>query len=209
MVEVVRPKNLDVYWVVLGIFSGCLISVILFIYGMLLYSSDSKIIFILFGPGYVSVWYSIRFFNLFKSSKLNKISYLYTFLSQLPFWGYAIYSTKEMYASLPDTPPDCFVATASSKSYPFIVGQLIHYKRHSSIKHASKQMIHFWMFEKIWKKHAALSHRYFRIFYNRWGRKLAKHINHPLMASLFFILLKPFEWLALFIIICYLPLNKK
>lgn len=70
-------------------------------------------------------------------------------------------------------------------------------------------MIRFWMFEKIWQEYASLSHQYFRRFYNIWGRKLARHINHPLTASLFFILLKPLEWIALFIIICYQSFNKK
>jgi len=213
-VEVVRPQKTDSYWLLLGLFSGAVVSVLIFLF-VLIDSIQKKqdieeaIIIIIAGPGYVAIWYILRFWKLFKLSKLNKITYLYTVMSQLPFWGYSLYTSKQKYLSLSDNRPECFVITASSKGFPIIVGELTIHKHNNRNIYASKQMLRFWQFENIWAKKHPVSHKKFRNIYNLLGKKLACHINTPLRASASFILLKPVEWLLLIILIINQALRKQ
>ncbi|MEE9326962.1 MAG: DUF6688 family protein [Cocleimonas sp.] len=184
-------------------FSGAVISIALSIYGILIFGRQGiggVLGALILNPVYIPIWYALRFWRLFKQSKLSKISYLFTTISQLPFWGYAIYQAKIKYVKLPET-NDCFVATASSYGFPFIVGKAINYQHKGNSINVSQQMIHFWAVEKLWREKAPYSHLRFRRFYNIWGRKLADRINSPLLASVSFILLKPVEWLARIILI--------
>lgn len=213
-VEVLRPQKIDRYWLLLGLFSGSIVSILLFLFALIDsiqipgLGIEGVIIIVIVGPGYVPVWYTLRFWSLFKLSKLNKVTYLYTVMSQLPFWGYSIYTSKQKYLTLSENKPECFVATASSKGFPIIVGELIIYKHNSRHVHASKQMLRFWRFENIWAKNYPISHRKFRNIYNLSGKKLASHINTPLRASVSFILLKPVEWLSLMVLIFHQALKK-
>jgi hypothetical protein len=210
--EVVHPKNVDRYWIMLGLFSGLVLSITMSIYGLISFGqrgSEGILMALVANPVYIPIWYAIRFWRLFKQSKLNKVSYLFAAISQLPFWGYATYQAKVEYLKLPEFMPDCFIATASSNGLPFIVGKSINYQHKGNSINVSQQMIHFWAFEKLWREKAPYSHIRFRRFYNIWGRKLANHINNPLLASVSFILLKPIEWIARIILKANNPTGKK
>lgn len=202
IIEVVKIKNTDRYSIILGLFSGVVVSTLIFIFAIIDISVKENILVALLmmaiaGPGYVPIWFAIRFWKLCKKSQLNKVAYLITVLGQLPFWWYSIQSAQQGYITLTDKAPDCFIATASAQGYPFIVGeQTIHWHNGRNV-YASKQMLRLWRFETIWSTHSPHSHKVFRIYYNCYGSALAKHINTPFKASLSYILLKPVEWILL------------
>ena len=202
-VEVLKVKNYDQYWIMLGLASGLMTSLTIIIYAFVLLIADGQwhlLSMFVFIFTYVPLWYFIRFAYLVKSSQLKPIAYLYAFFSQLPFWFYSIHCAKQEYLSLPEFRSDCFVATASAYGYQGIIGETIKFTRGNRDLRVSKQMITFWAFEDLWKQTSPKTHYYFRLVYNVIGKKCSSYIRTPILASVFFILLKPFEWVALVVI---------
>jgi len=211
-IKVIRPKIIDRPWINLGLYTGATLSVMLFLCAIIFDAKNLAAVFgnillvSVFQPVYVPIWYVISFK---KHPKSRSYLYVIASLTQLPFWVYAFNKAQAHYSALPDVDNGCFVATASSKGYPFIVGELRNTNRHGVAIQASIQMLRFWEFEREWEDLYPRSHSYFRAQYNFWGRKLASRINNRFIASLFHLILKPFEWFAIsFVFLKQIRLNE-
>ncbi len=180
-------------WVVLGIFSGAIVSTVCLIFG--LYCLEFSRMMIV--PAYVSIWYFGRAIQLIKKSDLKFWSYLWTMQGSLPLWFLSWFWSLKMYQDLPDKAPDnCFVATAASHGHASLVGPFFETEHRGQRLRANQQLITLWQFEKRWQQRFPNGHRSFRRFYNYFGRNVASQIRSPWLADVTFLALKPVEWLA-------------
>jgi hypothetical protein len=195
-VEVLRVKNRTEAWIVLGIFSGAVISVVCLMFGLICLCNQpdtGRIMAFMLVPFYVAIWYSARAVQLIKESKLETKACLTTLLGSLPFWIGSLLWAKSAYASLPNSQPDCFIVTAAGRGHRKIVGPFFNLQRRGRLVQANQQLITFWQFESFWRDRAPRTHACFRRFYNRFGPAIAAQIRSPLLADLAYVALKPVE----------------
>jgi hypothetical protein len=186
-------------WIVLGIFSGAIISIVCLVFGLVcvdIQMDTGPAIFFMVVPLYVAVWYSFRAVELIKGSGLGIKAYLGMLLAMLPFWLASIWCSKSTYASLPDSPPGCFIVTAAGRGHRKFVGPFFNISRRGRLIQANDQLITFWTFENLWHDRAPRSHKCFRRFYNRLGPVIAAQIRSPLTADLVHAAIKPVELAA-------------
>jgi hypothetical protein len=102
----------------------------------------------------------------------------------------------ELYAALPPTPPDCYVATAAARGHPwFVRSWAVQYADGTSIQ-VNRQLQHLKCVElALMAIHPGL-HKLLRKTYDTIGKPLTPRIQNPLIADLAYLLLKPCEWLA-------------
>ena len=55
-------------------------------------------------------------------------------------------------------------------------------------------------FENILEQYTPKLHKIIRNFYDKYGYPLSKHINTKLSADIVYILMKPLEWIFLFVL---------
>ena len=119
-------------------------------------------------------------------------------------WRFSILKMFEIYASLPPTPPDCYIATAAARGHRGFV-------RSQAVTHPHGQL---WVNPQLQTlKCAELAllalaprlHRPLREFYDLAGKALARRLTNPWLADLAYLTLKPFEWLAKRILKAILP----
>jgi hypothetical protein len=104
--------------------------------------------------------------------------------------------SQQVFASLPDNQPSCFVVTAASRGHERIVGPIVEVIRAGATCHANRQLLTLWQFENLWRASAPQFHAAFRRAYNRVGPALARRITSPWLADIVFLVLKPAEILA-------------
>lgn len=206
-VEVLRVENPTKKWIVLGIFSGAVVAVVCLVYGLTCLA-EPRVHFgrldretwgwirWLLVPLYVAIWYSVRAGQLVKASKLGPRAYLGTLLGSLPFWFGSILWSRNIYASLPDTAPSCFVVTAAGRGHKKFVGPFVEIQHHGRRIQANQQLITLRRFENLWRQRAPHSHRCFRVCYNRLGPAIAAQIRSPWLADLAYVAIKPAELAA-------------
>lgn len=192
-IEVLREKNLNDRWQVIGIYVGALVSVACAIFGLLCFSPSPWLLV----PVYISVWYFIRARQFIKQSPVDFGNYFWTTVVTIPSWVTAWFWAKQTYDALPDTPPSgCFVVNAAARGHEKIVGPFFEMEHRGEKRRVNQQLVTLWKFENTWHKKFPRSHRLARSFYNHLGPRLANQIRSPWMADLTFFILKPAEFVA-------------
>jgi hypothetical protein len=113
----------------------------------------------------------------------------------LPFMAAAMIYAQRLYEKLPDTQPDCYVATAAIRTPKRLLSTMIDPTTGCEF---SRQLLTFKAFEFAWMTYGATSHTAFRLLYNAIGPVFAFFLRlHPILASIGYFSLKPMEWAAL------------
>jgi len=162
-IQILRTKHPQRTWIVLGIFSGAVVSIICFIIGMFIHLTKEWNFF-LFIPCYVAVWYSILCIKSTRRSNTGILPYIITLAGSIPLWAACVYLSKKQYLALPDNPPDCFVVTAALRGHQTVVGPLVSVNRYNEERTANHQLITFWNFESLWQKRSPRTQRMRRLF---------------------------------------------
>lgn len=195
--DILLIKNRRAAVVTLGFLTGAVVGWVCLILGLIVHGGEnSQMRGWLLVPFYVSLWYSIRAAQLIKTVRPGFKAYALAFFSSLPFWIGGVVWSRRCYASLPDQPPGCFVATAASRGHRWLVGPLVEVTHHGHRQPANRQLLILRQLEAVWRNRAPRSHSAFRRLYNRIGPASARRINTPLRADLAYLALKPVEFLA-------------
>jgi hypothetical protein len=112
----------------------------------------------------------------------------------------------EIYAALPpQPPPDCYIATAAAQGHPQVVcSRTVHRVDGKSMQvNGQLQVLKF-------AELALLSvnprlHIFLRRIYDVVGKFLASRIHNPFLADFAYLMLKPFEWLARWLLTAIVP----
>ncbi len=198
--EIWRPTGPLAREYVMGLFLGCGVAVGCFGYGAATMRDEAaRMIIWLVVPLYTAIWYGIRLVQAHRHIRPTGLQYLAYLLGSLPFWIGGLLWSRRIFASLPATPPECFVVTAASRGHEKLVGPFTQTLHRGQYRNANQQLIALWNFERLWREQLPQSHRWFRSLYNRMGPAVARHINSPWKADLLYLALKPAEWLARFV----------
>jgi hypothetical protein len=112
-------------------------------------------------------------------------------------WRLAVNWMLEEYARLPKQPPSrCYMATAAARGHAWLVGSRPVRCADGSCHWQSKQLYYLKALEFMLLCAAPRMHRAVRRVYDWIGPLLAARLNHPLLADLAFLTLKPVEWFA-------------
>jgi hypothetical protein len=130
------------------------------------------------------------------------VVWLAAYISALRF---NILKMYELYAALPTTPPDCYIATAAAQGHPHIVrSKPVHLKNENIIR-VNSQLQHFKSVEIALMSVSPKSHHLIRKTYDVVGKKLAVYIKNPLLADVAFLILLPIEWVSFFVLKLFVP----
>ncbi len=119
-------------------------------------------------------------------------------------WRFAVLKTLEIYASLPTSPPNCYIATAAANGHPGIV-KSEPIAMHGSIARINPQLRYFKCAELTLKVLFPCVHRACRVVYDRIGARLAGFISCAFVADVVYISLKPMEWFFRLMLISLIP----
>ena len=121
-------------------------------------------------------------------------------------WRFDILRMYELYAALPpQPPPDCYIATAAAQGHPQIVGSWLIRLTNGETRRVNKQLQILKCAELACMAVQPCFHRILRRVYDIAGKSLAKRIQNPYLADLAFLLLKPWAWLAHFVLGMMIP----
>lgn len=197
VVEICRPTAPLARDFVMGLFLGCVVAGGCFLYGAAtLHGESARMMVCLIVPFYTAVWHGIRLVQAHWHARPHPIWYLVYLLGSLPFWIGGLLWSRRIFATLPNTPPECFVVTAASCGHKKLVGPFAETLHRGQPRMANHQLIALWNFERLWQEQAPQSHRCFRLLYNRLGPVIARQINSPFKADVVHLALKPVEWIA-------------
>jgi hypothetical protein len=197
--QILRSSGSSKAWVVLGLFMGVIVSVVCFVFGLVMYAlPDLRLIFLLV-PLYVFIWYSTLCARAIRASGLRVRTYIIAFLGSLPLWWLSVILSKKHYLSLPDTAP-CFIVTSALGGHEGLVGPFSLISRDGVVRIANQQLLTFWEFEAIWRDRSPNTHRTFRRIYNRVGPFVTHRIKTAFAADVVYLLIKPFEAFATLIV---------
>jgi len=197
VVEICRPTPPLARDFVMGLFLGGVVAAGCFLYGAAtLHGESARMMICLIVPLYMAVWYGVRLVQAHRRTRPNPIWYLVYLLGSLPFWIGGLLWSRRIFATLPNTPPECFVVTAASCGHKRLVGPFTETRHRDQPRIANQQLIALWNFERLWQERSPQSHRRFRVLYNRLGPVVARQINSPFKADVVHLALKPVEWIA-------------
>jgi len=112
-------------------------------------------------------------------------------------WRFDILKMYELYAALPPAPPpDCYIATAAARGHPGFVRAWTVQRADGISIQVNKQLQRLKCAELALRAVFPRFHGLLRRIYDKTGNVLARHIRHPYLADLAYLLLKPWEWLA-------------
>ncbi|MCP4141368.1 MAG: hypothetical protein GY755_13975 [Chloroflexi bacterium] len=119
-------------------------------------------------------------------------------------WRLAILKMMEVYSSLPTQPP-CYIATAAAKGHPRFVKSEPVLANNGKIININPQLRYLKFAEICLVIIVPSFHKILRKIYDLVGKKLAQRINHPLLADMAYLMLKPFEWGTRFVMKALFP----
>jgi hypothetical protein len=102
----------------------------------------------------------------------------------------------ELYAELPPTPPDCYIATAAARGHPRIVCSWAVERADGKAMQVNGQLQRLKCAELALKAVSPCLYKLLRKIYDVAGKWLARRIQNKLLADGAYLLLKPGEWLA-------------
>ncbi len=109
-----------------------------------------------------------------------------------------ILKTIELYNALPTQPPNCYIATAAAKGHARIVGSWSVKRNDGTAMRVNRQLQRLKVVELAIMAMIPSVHALMRRIYDVVGRRLAAHIQNPLLADVAFLLLLPLEWISFF-----------
>ena len=199
-VEIAEVRNPGRPWIVNGLVLGAIISSVCTVFGVLTNRQDNVMLFCLAVPLYTSIWYIARAVHTIRTQPIDSTKLTIALGSSLPFWALSVWWSYKTYLSLPDHVESCFVVTAASRGHRGIVGPHFNVVRRRCHRVANYQLATFWTFEALWRKTAPRSHAAFRRIYNIIGPIIARRITSPWIADVVYVLLKPAEFFARFVV---------
>jgi hypothetical protein len=122
---------------------------------------------------------------------LGVLAWLFSFIIA---WRIAISKTIEVYASLPEHPPNCYIATAAAKGHPRFVKSKPLVTGNGRTVWLNAQVKYFKCAELALMAMFPGGHKICRDLYDCVGTQLACVITHPILADMVYISLKPIEW---------------
>jgi len=112
----------------------------------------------------------------------------------------------ELYAALPPTPPpDCYIATAAACGHPQFVGSKIVQRADGKSMQVNGQLQLLKCAELALLAVNPHLHKLLRRIYDVVGKLLARGIQNPFMADMAYLLLKPWERCAVFVLKLIIP----
>jgi hypothetical protein len=141
-------------------------------------------------------------------SKLTTLSGLGVGVWVIAYLGalrFNILKMYELYAALPPTPPDCYIATAAAQGHPQIVRSWPVRLKSGGLLQVNSQLQHFKFFEIAMMAVSPKLHSRVRKIYDVLGKKLAVHIRNPLLADVAFLVLLPVEWISFRMLKLFVP----
>lgn len=121
-------------------------------------------------------------------------------------WRYDIMKMFELYAALPpQPPPDCYIATAAAQGHPRVVGSRLVQREDGRSMQVNGQLQVLKFAELALLAVKPRWHTALRRMYDVVGKALARRIHSPLLADIAYLLLKPFEWLARWLLEMIVP----
>ncbi len=124
-------------------------------------------------------------------------------------WGaagvIAINRMLDLYIQLPDSPPDCYVATASANGHQRLVGAQTIVLADGRQVLISRQLQVLKAGELVLRQSAPQLHRAIRVVYDWIGPKMASRVRGPWLADIGFLFFKPFEWLTAYGLSRFMP----
>lgn len=200
-VEILEVRDQSRPWIIYGLIMGAIVSSVCTVFGIIIHGREEYFSLIcLIVPFYTSVWYIVRAVCATRKYPIDSGKVTIAILSSLPFWVVSALWSCLQYRSLPEQPQGCFVVTAASRGHRRFVGPFHNVTRRGRNRIANCQLATFWAFEALWRTHAPRSHAAFRRVYNVVGPVVARRITSPWMADVFYVALKPAEFLARFVI---------
>jgi hypothetical protein len=115
-------------------------------------------------------------------------------------WRYDILKIFEMYSSLPTQPPNCYIATAAAQGHPRFVGSYTVHRTDGLSMQVNGQLQRLKCAELALLAVSPHLHRLLRKIYDVAGKALAQRMTNPFVADVAYLLLKPAEWFAMFIL---------
>ncbi|MFT3891411.1 MAG: hypothetical protein QM730_07230 [Anaerolineales bacterium] len=115
-------------------------------------------------------------------------------------WRYDILKMFELYAALPKQPPDCYIATAAAQGHPRIVGSHSVQRVDGLSMPVNGQLQRLKCAELALMAISPWLHKVLRRIYDVVGKSLARRMTNPFIADVAYLLLKPVEWFAMFIL---------
>ena len=121
-------------------------------------------------------------------------------------WRFNILKMYELYAALPpQPPPDCYIATAAANGHPQFVRSKTVQRVDGKSMQVNKQLQLLKCAELALLAIYPCAHKILRKIYDVAGKYLARKIRNPFVADIAYLLLKPCEWLAGFVLRLILP----
>ena len=115
-------------------------------------------------------------------------------------WSLAILRTLQLYSELPTQPPDCYIATAAANGHPRFVGSQEVTLASGARMRVNTQLQRLKCAELALTAVAPRLHGLLRAAYDMLGRPLARRMTNPFVADTAYLLLKPFEWISIFVL---------
>ena len=120
-------------------------------------------------------------------------------------WTFAVLRTIQTYNALPPQPPDCYIATAAAKGHPRMVGSRTIAQPNGSQMRVNPQLQRLKCVELAMLAVFPKVHRLIRKIYDVLGKKLAAHIQNPILADVAYLLLVPVEWISFLTLKIFIP----
>lgn len=195
--DILKVERRTERWRVVGVFLGAIIAWGCLIFGLVCLggAADAPRLWLLV-PFYIALWHSIRAWQLIRLANFSWGTYIISLIGSLPFWLVSWLWSRNVFASLPDKAPDCFIVTAATCGHTRCIGPLVEITRNGHRRRANQQLVTFWEFETRWQTYFPRTHTIFRCIYNRIGPVVARQIQSPWLADVTYLALKPFEWLV-------------
>ncbi len=121
-------------------------------------------------------------------------------------WRFDILKMYELYAALPpQPPPDCYIATAAAQGHPQVVGSWLVRRGTGETIRVNRQLQILKCAELALMAVQPRFHIAFRRVYDMVGKPLAKRMRNPFLGDVAYLLLKPCDGLARFILRMIVP----
>lgn len=120
-------------------------------------------------------------------------------------WRFDILKMYELYAALPKEPPDCYIASAAAHGHPRFVQSWTMQRADGESIQVNRQLQRLKCAElALLAVHPRL-HKLLRQVYDVIGKHLASRMHNPFLADVAYLLLKPWEWSAGFVLKLVVP----
>jgi len=121
-------------------------------------------------------------------------------------WRYDILKMFEIYTRLPPQPPsDCYIATAATEGHPRFVGSHTVQRADGKSMRVNGQLQTLKCAELALLAVNPRLHKTLRRIYDVVGKSLARRMKKPFVADIAYLLLKPAEWCAFFVLEWIVP----